>query len=79
MSESTRQRILNCEVFGNEKSGHTTGIGIANVVQRLRLFYGIEDVIEIESSPSSGTKMVLKLPLYTPYQYSAGEEIDKNV
>ncbi len=74
MSEETRQRILNCEVFENEKSGHTTGIGIANVVQRLRLFFGIEDVIEITSSPGKGTRIELKIPLYTKYPYPFGEE-----
>ena len=79
MDESTKQRILNCEMFANEKTGHTTGIGIANVVQRLRLFFGVEDVIEIISSPGKGTKIILKLPLYTYYNPSAGEENAENV
>lgn len=74
MSESTRQKILNCDAFDNKKSGHTTGIGVANVVQRLRLFFGIEDVIEIKSSPGKGTTMILKIPLYKQFQYPVGEE-----
>lgn len=41
---------------------NSTGIGFTNVVKRLRLFYSREDVIEIESSPGSGSKVVLKLP-----------------
>lgn len=45
-----------------ETEGHTTGIGIGNVVQRLRLFYGKDDVIDIESGPGAGTKVVLRLP-----------------
>lgn len=79
MDESTRQRILNCEVFENKKSGHTTGIGIANVVQRLRLFFGVDDVIDIESSPNKGTKIILKLPRYMQFQYPTGEENSSNV
>ena len=74
MNDSTKQRILNCEMFENKKSGHTTGIGIANVMQRLRLFFGVEDVIEIESDPGKGTKIILKIPLYTYDEPSAGEE-----
>lgn len=79
MDENTKQRILNCEIFENEKSGHTTGIGIANVVQRLRLFFGVEDVIDIISSPGAGTKIILKLPLYTFDKSSAGEENTEHV
>jgi signal transduction histidine kinase len=50
-----------------ETEGHTTGIGIGNVVQRLRLFYGLEDVIAIESGQGSGTKVVLRLPKVRRY------------
>ncbi len=62
MSEETRRRVLSFEPFESEKSGHTTGIGIANVVQRLRLFYGVEDVISITSDIGKGTKVTLKIP-----------------
>lgn len=79
MDEHTRQRILNCEGFENKKSGHTTGIGVANVVQRLRLFFGVDDVFDIESSPSKGTKIMLKLPRYRQFQYPTGEEKSANV
>lgn len=45
-----------------ETEGHSTGIGFSNVVKRLRLFYGQDDVIGIESGPGIGTKVVLRLP-----------------
>lgn len=45
-----------------ESEGHSTGIGFSNVVKRLRLFYGFEDVILIESKEGRGTKVVLKIP-----------------
>jgi sensor histidine kinase YesM len=48
------------EDHGAPTEGHSTGIGIGNVVQRLRLFYGMEDVIEIVSE--HGTKVILKIP-----------------
>jgi len=62
MDENTRQKLLACHEFSNKKSGHTTGIGISNVVQRLKLFFGVEDVFEIESKINVGTKVILKIP-----------------
>jgi sensor histidine kinase YesM len=61
MSGETRQKILICQGFESEISGHMTGIGINNVVQRLKLFFNCEDVIEVESAPGKGTKVVLKI------------------
>jgi len=46
-----------------DKSGHTTSIGMGNVIKRLKAFYGKEDVIEIISETSKGTCVILKLPL----------------
>ncbi|GAA0348975.1 sensor histidine kinase [Bacillus horti] len=39
--------------------GHSTGIGFSNVVKRLRLFYGYQDVIEILSVQDKGTNIKL--------------------
>ncbi|WP_300304765.1 sensor histidine kinase [Anaerosolibacter sp.] len=53
--------------------GHVTGIGMMNVIDRLRLFYNIaeiHEVIEIESKVNEGTKVVIKIP------YSGGEVCD---
>ncbi len=44
---------------------HVTGLGVYNVVNRLKLFYNIEesrDIIEIESEIGRGTKVTLKIP-----------------
>lgn len=43
-------------------SGHSTGIGIRNVIYRLKLYYG-KDVFHIESVPGKGTKITLRLPM----------------
>ena len=45
-----------------EKMGHTTGIGIDNVLNRLRLFYKKEDVMEIAYKDGK-TNFILKLPI----------------
>ena len=47
----------------SDSLGHSNGIGLGNVLHRLRLFYGVHDVIRISSSPGAGTSVVLRLPL----------------
>lgn len=42
--------------------GHTTGIGVDNVLKRLRLYYGKYDVMDIKCSDGK-TEFILKLPL----------------
>lgn len=53
------EQILKGELQSRE--GHSTGLGFSNVVQRLKLFYGYDDVIEIESKEGHGTKVVIKI------------------
>lgn len=62
MNEETRQKILDCYQFESEKTGHTTGIGVYNVVQRLKLFFSCDDVINVKSEPGKGTTVTLKFP-----------------
>ncbi|NAP00263.1 HAMP domain-containing protein, partial [Halomonas sp. MG34] len=45
-----------------EHVGHSTGIGLANVIRRLQLYYQKKDVVEILSTPREGTTIRLKLP-----------------
>ncbi|MDQ6421556.1 histidine kinase [Paenibacillus sp. LHD-117] len=60
MPQEKMTSILEEQTSGAE--GHSTGIGFGNVVKRLRLFYGLTDVIDIESGPEGGTKVVLRIP-----------------
>jgi sensor histidine kinase YesM len=60
MSEDKVKQILEDHLVQTE--GHSTGIGFSNVVKRMRLFYGYDDVINIESAKGHGTKVVLKIP-----------------
>jgi sensor histidine kinase YesM len=59
MSDRKIKQILTEEVVPNE--GHSTGIGFSNVVKRLRLFYGNDNVIEIVSRLGYGTKVILNI------------------
>lgn len=43
------------------KKGHTTGIGVDNVIKRLRLFYNRNDVVDIKREDGF-TKIIFKLP-----------------
>ncbi|MDX8360960.1 sensor histidine kinase [Cytobacillus sp. IB215316] len=60
MNEHKRKQILEGNSIDTE--GHSTGIGMSNVGKRLRLFYGYENIMDIESTLGIGTKVVLKIP-----------------
>ena len=49
------------KVKSNSKKGHTTGIGVDNVLKRLRLFFGTNDVMNIECI-NGETKFIFTLP-----------------
>jgi sensor histidine kinase YesM len=61
MKELKIKQILEEEEV-SQNDGHSTGIGFSNVVKRLRLFYGNDDVIDIVSRMGNGTRVVLKIP-----------------
>lgn len=44
------------------KKGHTTGIGMGNVISRLNLFFGQDDTVSIISQPGKGTSVSIKIP-----------------
>ncbi|MEB3101406.1 sensor histidine kinase [Ferviditalea candida] len=75
MPEEKIQAILSGTANPSFK-GHSTGIGINNVIQRLRLFYGVEDIIRISSAPGSGTCVTLYLP---KMKGGEGENHDQNL
>ncbi|MGG0859569.1 histidine kinase [Bacillus pumilus] len=43
--------------------GHSTGIGLRNVMSRLHLFYGVKDALQIDSKPNEGTTIQLAIPM----------------
>lgn len=48
---------------GTEHAGHTTGLGLGNVYERLRYFYDRDDVLSIRSVEHQYTEMQVKLYL----------------
>jgi len=65
MSQETIDRVIGGN-SGEEKPsgsmGHTTGIGIRNVLLRLRNFFDYEDVMEIISEKPGGTRVIIRIP-----------------
>ncbi len=62
IDEETLNKIIS-EDIGLEHTGHTTGMGIRSVVQRLELIYGQKNIFSIESKKDFGTKVYLKIPI----------------
>ncbi|WP_291706940.1 sensor histidine kinase [Clostridium sp.] len=62
ISEDTLHKIKS---GGNEKEhiGHTTGLGIRSVVDRLEILYGEKDMFNISSKEGQGTKIFLRIPV----------------
>lgn len=42
--------------------GHTNGIGLNNILSRLKIFYSREDILKIYSAPGQGAEVVLRIP-----------------
>ncbi|WP_419821775.1 sensor histidine kinase [Anoxybacterium hadale] len=47
---------------GGGHEGHTNGIGLNNIINRLKIFYSLETVLDIYSEPGQGTEVVLHIP-----------------
>jgi len=59
-AESTEQYDVTKE---HEYTGHTNGIGLNNIISRLRLYFQKDDVVKIFSSPGKGTRIVITMPI----------------
>src|SRR5699024_9611867 len=62
MSQSTVDQIISLNVNEIEHVGHSTGIGLTNVIRRLQLFFKVDEIIEIDSKLNQGTIVRLLLP-----------------
>ncbi|WP_424768938.1 sensor histidine kinase [Paenibacillus sp. sgz302251] len=60
MSEATRQALLQLQSGTDYKQ--STGLGTKNVFKRLYLFYGMDDLISIESELGKGTTVTILIP-----------------
>lgn len=57
----TRER-LNGMLYGEDKREHFTGIGVHNVDERLKLIYGMEYGVQIDSEEHCGTTVTVEIP-----------------
>ena len=67
MSEEQIRRILSGEAVGETSPEHSAsnGIGLQNVIERLQIFTGRSDVMEIISEgQNKGTEFIIKVPLH---------------
>ena len=71
MSKETLKKVYTKE----EKGEHFTGIGIHNVDDRLRLLYGEDCGIRIESKEQEGTTISIQMPVI--YRGSEKKELNK--
>ena len=69
IEKDTIERIMKSrtgdrETFINKSiSKDSNGIGLGNVINRLRLYYGIDDIFEIQSEgKNKGTKVIIHIP-----------------
>ena len=64
MSQSKIQAILQGKDKGENDSKSSNGIGLNNVINRLKLYYNQEDVFEIRSKGyKQGTQVIIYIPL----------------
>lgn len=66
ISDPEKKRLLSQEEEDHpdtRSKGHSTGIGLRNVMSRLRLFYGVQDALQIDSKPNEGTTIQLTIPI----------------
>lgn len=65
MEQSQIDRIMSGEAFGetSESNSASNGVGLGNVIERLQIFTGRRDVIEIKSEGlKKGTEFIIKVP-----------------
>lgn len=65
MSEEKISQILMGELKEVDLKSNSNGIGLGNVIERLKLYTGREDVMEIKSAGyDEGTEFIIKVPAY---------------
>lgn len=77
MDSLTIDKILRGEQVHREKKEEFTGIGMQNIMTRLRKFFDCEEVLKIRSQgENTGTEIILLLPFFQKKQEKQGEKQD---
>ena len=64
MTEQQMNAILSGNAPVRRKGDETNGVGLSNVINRMRLFYNSEDVFDITSpGEDRGTEVLLYIPM----------------
>jgi two-component system sensor histidine kinase YesM len=50
------------EILSGRKSSGETSFGLKGTIERLRIFYGVDDVLSVKSPPCGGTEVILAIP-----------------
>lgn len=80
MEEGQVKRLLyEMERQSLNHSSQKNGIGLANIYQRLRLFYGERAVFVMESTPGAGTRVRIEIPEYVDADDSGRKEAGADV
>ncbi len=65
MSQETIKQILQGELKEVDLKSNSNGIGLGNVIERLKLYTGREDVMEIRSEGmDKGSEFIIKVPMH---------------
>ena len=59
MSEDMVEALLSKDFVSSKKG---SGIGVKNVNERIKLYFGNEYGLKVESEPDEGTKITIHLP-----------------
>lgn len=64
MSKELIKKVMNSELKATDLSKDSNGVGLDNVISRLRLFYSCQDVMEITSvGKNMGTEVAIFIPI----------------
>ena len=64
ISKETIEKIMSDQSFENHLDENSNGIGLQNVINRLRLFYDRDDIFEIVSlGKNQGTRVIISIPI----------------
>ena len=64
ISKEMIEKIMSDQFFENHLDENSNGIGLQNVINRLRLFYDRDDIFEIVSlGKNQGTRVIISIPI----------------
>ncbi|HWO76477.1 MAG TPA: sensor histidine kinase [Bacillus sp. (in: firmicutes)] len=65
MDEKTIGKFMKLknDPYSANHTGHTTGLGLENVIRRLQLYYNQQNIVHIRSNRNAGTTICLFLPI----------------